>query len=390
MTHRKQPIGFIFTLLIPLGMVLAGCTITAPATVFPSLIIPTPTDTPTSAPDQPTATSPGPTVPPTVTMTPTITRTPTGEPCEDAATFVDDVTIEDGTEIEPDKPFTKTWRLTNSGTCPWTTEYAVVFSDGDQMDGPDETPLVGEVAPGATVDISVDLTSPEVGGTYQGNWLLRNAEGQTFGTGEDAEWPFYVEIAVTVAGEQIQLGQPTWRDPFNNAANWFLVDTAETRFQVQGGNMVMTSFNPGTLEEWGLSNRPALTDFYLEMTATTGAQCSGRDRYGFIFRATDPNHGYVFSFACNGTYRLYNWDDGTFNSLKAWTSSSLIISGPNQTNRLGVHADGNQIKLYANRKVLAVITDSSYANGRFGLVIGSSETNNFQVFLDEVSYWLNP
>ena len=45
----------------------------------------------------------------------------------DAAAFVRDVTIPDGTIVEPGRDFTKTWRLKNVGTCSWTTAYALVF-----------------------------------------------------------------------------------------------------------------------------------------------------------------------------------------------------------------------------------------------------------------------
>ena len=49
----------------------------------------------------------------------------------DKADFVTDVTIPDGTVLDPDESFTKTWRLKNSGTCSWTPSYAVIFSNGD-------------------------------------------------------------------------------------------------------------------------------------------------------------------------------------------------------------------------------------------------------------------
>ena len=44
----------------------------------------------------------------------------------DAAAFVKDVTISDGTIIGPGNSFKKTWRLQNVGTCSWTPSYALV------------------------------------------------------------------------------------------------------------------------------------------------------------------------------------------------------------------------------------------------------------------------
>ena len=50
------------------------------------------------------------------------------------------------------------------------------------MSGPAAQALVGNVNPGQTVDVSVNLTSPSGNGTYKGNWGLRNAAGVIFKT----------------------------------------------------------------------------------------------------------------------------------------------------------------------------------------------------------------
>lgn len=127
---------------------------------------------------------------------PSATLPPADEkPCDRAA-FVSDITVPDGTEFEPGEDFKKTWRLKNDGTCTWNTGYALVFDDGNAMNGPVSIPMPENVAPGETVDLSVNLTAPSKSGTYRGNWLLRNASGSAFGLGAKANQPFYVEIVV--------------------------------------------------------------------------------------------------------------------------------------------------------------------------------------------------
>ncbi len=96
----------------------------------------------------------------------------------DAAQFVTDVTVPDGTQYNPNAAFTKTWRLKNIGSCPWNTSYAVVFDSGDAMGGPASLPLPASVAPGQEIDISVSLTAPAKTGTYRGYWRLRNSSGE--------------------------------------------------------------------------------------------------------------------------------------------------------------------------------------------------------------------
>ncbi len=147
------------------------------------------------------ATPPTPTLfPPTITPT-TILPTPTSIPptatskayC-DWASFVKDVTVPDGSILLPGDTFVKTWRLKNQGTCTWTTDYALIFSSGNQMGGASAVKLPHSVAPGKTVDISVALTAPAHAGNYRGYWMLQNPAGKTFGFGDNANEAFYVDI----------------------------------------------------------------------------------------------------------------------------------------------------------------------------------------------------
>lgn len=113
-----------------------------------------------------------------------------------AASFVADVTIPDGTYINPGSPFTKTWRLKNIGTCSWSNKYSLVFVSGQRMDGLSPIFLTRFVGPNQTVDVSVDLTAPTSGGTFRGYWELQNASGTKFGVGAAGGNPFWVEIRV--------------------------------------------------------------------------------------------------------------------------------------------------------------------------------------------------
>lgn len=107
-----------------------------------------------------------------------------------------DVTIPDDTEILPGQTFTKTWRLINSGTCTWNSSYSTVFFSGENLSTSSSVPLSGNVTPGQSVDISVNMVAPTEPGTYQSNWKLRNASGTTFGIGPGEGSAFYVRIVV--------------------------------------------------------------------------------------------------------------------------------------------------------------------------------------------------
>ena len=130
---------------------------------------------------------------PTASPLPPATNTPI--PCN-RASFVDDVTYDDGSEIPAGTAFTKTWRIKNNGSCAWNTSYVVFFDTGEQMGAAASVALVGTVNPGATVDISVDLTAPANPGSYQGNFKLRSHDNIVFGINADAQGPFWVKIVV--------------------------------------------------------------------------------------------------------------------------------------------------------------------------------------------------
>ena len=182
------------------------------------------------------------------------------------------------------------------------------------------------------------------------------------------------------------LGAPTWTDSMDSAGRWYLLSTSNVTFTLDNGSLVMEVHEGGGYDEWGVA-AGAVTDFYLEITASTGDQCSGIDRYGLIFRAPDPTQGYIFEFSCDGRFRLYKWDGEEYTGIQGWKSSSLILSGPNKENRLGVMTDGSDVKLFANGKLLGEYAIDSYPEGRFGLVVGSTNTDNFKVMVDSASYW---
>ncbi|RMG92211.1 MAG: hypothetical protein D6706_17290 [Chloroflexi bacterium] len=116
--------------------------------------------------------------------------------CTNSIEFVEDISIPDDTVLAPGQEFTKVWRLRNNGTCPWTTEYSLVFVGGDEIPGPQSVPLESPVAPGQTVDLSVTLTAPAEPGTYRANWQIANAAGEPFGVNGLIEEAFWVQIVV--------------------------------------------------------------------------------------------------------------------------------------------------------------------------------------------------
>ncbi len=119
---------------------------------------------------------PFPTIPAATTQPAVNTQPPaTATSSCDLGQFITDVTIPDGTTMDPGEMFTKTWRLKNVGSCTWSG-YNLIFDSGDLMGG--TSPIaIGTVNPGQEVDLSVNLTAPSTNGSYRGYWRIRNTNG---------------------------------------------------------------------------------------------------------------------------------------------------------------------------------------------------------------------
>ncbi len=165
--------------------------------LLPTQSVSTPMATSTQVPGaNPTDDQDSPTNTPAPTSMFTATPTNTVVPCN-KLTFVKDITIPDGTDIDPGESFDKTWRLRNSGSCTWTSGYAVVFVDGDQMDAPDSQVLTsGTIEPGEEIDVTIEMEAPEDPGTYQGFFKLKATDGVIFGYGSNNSDAFWVKIDV--------------------------------------------------------------------------------------------------------------------------------------------------------------------------------------------------
>ena len=124
-----------------------------------------------------------------------ITPQPTPS-CTNRAELDKVINIFDNTALEAGQPFAKIWRIKNTGTCVWTTEYKLAFYSGEQMGGSTSIPFPSSVQPGATVDLRVDLVAPLNQTTFTGNWAFQDASENFFGVGEKGDQSISVTILV--------------------------------------------------------------------------------------------------------------------------------------------------------------------------------------------------
>jgi hypothetical protein len=194
---------------------------------------------------------------------------------------------------------------------------------------------------------------------------------------------------------KLSLGLPSFAETFDTKSSFGLQspysDDAVTMSVSDGSlNMVSTRTQGGI--RWRLTY-PTPGNFYLEGTFTTGV-CSGSDYYGMALKSPSYTDGigYYYGLTCNGQFAFFSMNGASDrNYLVNWTSDPSILSGANQTNRLGVMVNGDKFSLYINGKFIQDVTDSKYTqNGHFGVFISAVETSNFTVFVNEINEWNQP
>jgi hypothetical protein len=174
-------------------------------------------------------------------------------PCLEAK-LVRDITIPDGQYLPTNQNFVKVWRIQNTGSCTW--DNSVTFGPTGNQNPFDASRihLPKRVRPGNTIDLAVDLQTPNSEGKYTGYWKFR-AGGETFGN--NGNTPFNARVNVDDS-------PPTTKYNFATqacAADW------ETNARYSGGRIRLTS---------GFE---------------VGIPCDGRAGYpgGFIRKLNTPN-----------------------------------------------------------------------------------------------------
>jgi len=146
------------------GLWLSGCGTSPAATPLPTeLIGPEPLATSTHVPSTPA---------------PPVVLTQSG--CVDQARFIEDLSVPDGSQVEPGALIDKRWSVMNSGTCNWGPGYRLVRTDGGSLGGPAELALYPARAGEAAI-WQVLLTAPREPGEHLASWQAKTPTGELFG-----------------------------------------------------------------------------------------------------------------------------------------------------------------------------------------------------------------
>jgi len=178
-------------------------------------------------------------------------------------------------------------------------------------------------------------------------------------------------------------GPVIFRDNFDDPTVWALARTSATSIALGADRLTLAMDQPGGYL-YTLRQGPLLSDFYLEITAAPSL-CRGEDEYGLLLRVSPDLEFYRFSLSCNGQVRLDKYYQGTASSPQPWLLSGAFPPGAPSRARLGVLAQGKELRFYVNGEFQFAVRDPSLQQGSLGLFIRSAGDNALTVSFSELT-----
>jgi hypothetical protein len=130
-----------------------------------------------------------------------VQHTPTPEPipaeivevptpaCSNILTFLEDVSIPDGSLARPGEALDKRWLVQNNGSCNWNEQFRLKLVSGPAMGVPAEQALY-PARSGTQAILRILFSAPEELGVARSAWQAFSPQGEAFGD------PFFIEVYV--------------------------------------------------------------------------------------------------------------------------------------------------------------------------------------------------
>lgn len=109
--------------------------------------------------------------------------------CENNLLFVADLTIPDGTEVEPGAILDKIWVVENNGSCNYNEHYRLKLIAGADLGAKAEQALY-PARSGTQFQIRIRFVAPQEPGEVRSAWQAFDPQGNPFGD------PVYLEVVV--------------------------------------------------------------------------------------------------------------------------------------------------------------------------------------------------
>ncbi len=189
---------------------------------------------------------------------------------------------------------------------------------------------------------------------------------------------------------EIAAGEPAYSEDFRRQDEAWLTSEDENARIFSRGLAYRIAVDVAEWMAWGGSTDldtllPA--DFYAEVEIT---YISGppESEAGILFRLADQENFYFYAVSGLGTYSLWRYTEGRWESLIPWTKSDALTMDGNSPNLLGIFAEDDTIGLFANGEPLAAARDATFEAGTIALAVGTFNEGGVEVAFDNLALWL--
>ncbi len=181
------------------------------------------------------------------------------------------------------------------------------------------------------------------------------------------------------------IGRLVYSDRFQDASLWHTGRDEGGTITVVDGGLTLAVSRPKMLLA-SLNNRQIVSDAYMEITAEPSL-CRGDDLYGFLVRASSPTDGYRLLISCNGRVRLERIRNYTLVVLQDWTPSGQARPGALQPIRLGVWANGREIRVFINDVYQFSAIDPVWQSGQVGVLARTAGSTPLTVTFSDLEVY---
>jgi len=179
------------------------------------------------------------------------------------------------------------------------------------------------------------------------------------------------------------IGSVILSDEFSNDSAWDTATSDQGTAAISRNRLTLTAQPSFYLAS--LRRDVAFNDFYAEITARPSL-CRGEDSYGIIIRSTGDSF-YRFTLTCNSMIAMERIKNSVRLLMQEPIPSGDAPPGAPGQVRIGIWANGSEMRFFLNGRFQFNITDPSTPSGAFGVFArGAGDTPVTVTFSDLTVY----
>ncbi|HAY83716.1 MAG TPA: hypothetical protein DCY42_01990 [Chloroflexi bacterium] len=182
------------------------------------------------------------------------------------------------------------------------------------------------------------------------------------------------------------IGALLYQDDFSDPDVWTTYEIVNSKVTISNNDITLALNQPEGLI-YGFRPEPQLIDFYAELTASPN-YCQAEDEYGLMVRVsgTRLSH-YRFVLTCDGRVSVIRVVNNRGNVIMDWQSHPLIPAAFPRSIRLGIWAQGAELRFFINDFLLFSVTDTIIPQGTLGVFVRASGSSPISVNFSDLEVY---